>query len=234
MDNKALESDYSTAIKNTNIPLEKIEPAIKEIAGILQITIPPFNPICDCFFWDEKRNNMLSGLNDPNQHRDLWPRNPEDFVSALYDPEPNNISLSRQTLYLDPIFDTFQFKDKTIPELTYHLAHEFRHVWQYTYQRNRYYSSTARGTEVLNDWAEIDADAFAIAYIFSGKTDYSVDDFPIQLRELGYQGTMDGGRRWEQAKKLSSQLGFGKTGKISAAKNAAIEAYKNRQKGRPL
>lgn len=65
-------------------------------------------------------------------------------------------------------------------ELLLNTLHELRHLWQAENIPEEYYATTAYGLEHQHDSTEIDADAFAYAYIFSDKTPYSWNDMPLQ------------------------------------------------------
>lgn len=62
------------------------------------------------------------------------------------------------------------------------ICHELRHVWQNTYKAMEYYSkpNAIEATECIMDKAEIDADAFTMAYM-KAKTNYSPKDYDEQL-----------------------------------------------------
>ena len=61
------------------------------------------------------------------------------------------------------------------------ILHELRHVWQKKYEANTYYKKNAVGAiEAINDIAEIDADAFALAYM-KNRTSYPESEYMEQL-----------------------------------------------------
>lgn len=61
------------------------------------------------------------------------------------------------------------------------IAHELRHVWQKTYEYNTYYKKNAfSGIDCINDISEIDADAFAMAYM-KNRTSYPASEYMEQL-----------------------------------------------------
>ncbi len=74
--------------------------------------------------------------------------------------------------------------------------------------------------EVIDDIAEIDADGFALAFVFSGRTPYTKADMPNAFEDVCLQATIDGGKRWIRAHEISADLGFGKTEKIDVAKDS--------------
>ncbi len=74
-------------------------------------------------------------------------------------PEKNSVLVS----YYNPL----TAKPFTEEQLVFHMTHELRHFWQYKYYHNRYYKKeNATGEAYANDLAEIDADAFALAYCY--------------------------------------------------------------------
>ena len=74
--------------------------------------------------------------------------------------------------------------------------------------------------EVIDDIAEIDADGFALAFVFSDRTSYTKADMPNAFEDVCLQATIDGGKRWIRAREISADLGFGKTEKIDVAKDS--------------
>ena len=51
-------------------------------------------------------------------------------------------------------------------------------------------------------------DAFAIAYMCSGRNPFQKDDFSLPAEQMHIQGTLDMGQRWERARDLSREYGF--------------------------
>lgn len=74
--------------------------------------------------------------------------------------------------------------------------------------------------EVIDDIAEIDADGFALAFVFSDRTPYTKADMPNAFEDVCLQATIDGGKRWIRAREISADLGFGKIEKIGVAKDS--------------
>lgn len=75
-----------------------------------------------------------------------------DTMMAQYDPSGNTIYLKK--------------KDKPDPDYLFSIAHELRHVWQISTNRNLYFSNyqtvNVLGIEKYNNQlAEVDANAFA-------------------------------------------------------------------------
>ena len=118
----------------------------------------------------------------------------------------------------------YRYEKATIAEMIFTCCHELRHVWQRKYHTEEYYGHNAVGDEVINDIAEVDADAFALAYIFSN-TAYRVNDLPTQLQQVGLQATLDNGKRWKRARQLYKDYGFGDSADIAKLRNQVNITY---------
>lgn len=115
---------------------------------------------------------------------------------------------------------TQTFCDLTEEEKIFFLVHELRHVWQRTYEAEKYYQYNADSYEVINDISEIDSDAFAIAYCFT-KLSYKPESLPHVMREIHLQATLDKGKRWARANELALQYGFENIGNIEVVRKSA-------------
>ena len=93
----------------------------------------------------------------------------------------------------------------TSGELLFNVLHELRHAWQFKYHHEQFYTKNAIGNECINDPAEIDADAFAIADLFSEKTPFNLNDVPVIAPDICYQSSLDGNKRWDGAEKLAHE-----------------------------
>ncbi len=99
------------------------------------------------------------------------------YIGAFFDTH-NTIYITRKF----PIFtnkNQVQFDDLQFNDQSYLLIHELRHIWQQILF-DLYYAYNARGFEVLDDISEIDADAFALLFLFSGL----VTEFYLQPKNL--------------------------------------------------
>lgn len=87
-------------------------------------------------------------------------------------------------------------------EIIFNMAHELRHVYQYQHKKRTYYSRPNAGTadEYLIDKSEIDADAFAIAYL-------SMLGHGKGVMTIGAAAaiSMDNGKRLDSARKLYAE-----------------------------
>ncbi len=193
-----------------NIPTD-VDSYIKDIASILKISVPPIKMVGLIYDQGEQR----CAVNNPDI-RTL----PEDvyFLSAFFFDEENSIYVSENFVHIDS--DLRKCDIKTTAEHVYTIAHELRHVWQKTYYKNKFYQKDAFGTEVVNDIAEIDADAFAIAYVFSNKTFFTPQSMPSMMNEVAFQCFLDKGERWKKSRELSNYYKFGGISKIDDAENA--------------
>ena len=88
------------------------------------------------------------------------------------------------------------------PELLLFILHELRHIYQYTYHHAEYYSHNAVGCECLLDKAEIDADAFAVAFMRVNTT-YHPSTYMMWMLGLMIN---DGGRREQRVEQIESQI----------------------------
>lgn len=199
-----------------NDKLTEIEPYLQEAALMLDIVIPEIK-LVNCLF---DYNGSIQALVEFNEN-DI----PEDahFLGAFYPDKQNVIYISMKVPNCDLDKKTKVFTDCTVAEMLFVALHELRHIWQKKYHFDAYYQHNAVGLEIINDPAEIDADAFAIAYVFSSKTDFTAKDFPVMMEEICLQAALDKGERWERAKSLSSEYGLGCNDKVSAAKNSIDE-----------
>ncbi len=195
---------------------EEFKKYVEEIKTILEINVPQIQSVA-CIF---EHNNLVKVQNEFIRS-DI----PEgaSFNGAYYWDDRDLIFIARKLPDVDLDTHALKFKTLTFAENLYSIAHELRHVWQKKYHEDIYYKKNAVNFENINDIAEIDADAFATAFIFSKMTPFTSEDFPIQLNEICIMGKLDGGKRWERAHKLSDKYNFGDTNKIEEAKNGANE-----------
>lgn len=113
------------------------------------------------------------------------------YAAAYFDQQQNRILLSRNDpTTQQPLSDA---------EMLLFALHELRHAWQYKNHQKEYYATNAvGGNDHIKDPAEIDADAFALAYM-ENKTSYVSAEygnhiFPYLL--------MDGGARVKRKKEI--------------------------------
>lgn len=185
----------------------------KEIVELLGIESVEIQSVA-CIY--ESNNQVLAQL---EFNRDEIPADAH-FDVAYYLDDRNLILLSRKFPVVDFETQTLHFKNVTDAENLYSVAHELRHVWQRKFHPDTYYNFNAIGMEVIDDIAEIDADGFALAFVFSGRTPYTKADMPNAFEDVCLQATIDGGKRWIRAHEISADLGFGKTEKIDVAKDS--------------
>ena len=213
--NKDVKEECNSALTVTGESVEKdINAYKKEITDLLEIENTEIQSV-DCIY--ESNNQVMAQL---EFNRDEIPADAR-FNRAYYLDNKNLILLSRKVPVADFETQTLHFKNVTEAENLYSVAHELRHVWQRKYHPDTYYNFNAIGMEIINDIAEIDADAFALAFLFSDRTSYTKADMPNTLEDVCLQATIDGGKRWTRAYEIAVELGFGKTEKIDDAKEMA-------------
>ena len=199
---------------------EEFKKYVREIEKILQIEAPSIQSVA-CIF--EYNNQIMAQI---EFIRSEIPEN-VNYNGAYYLDENDLIIIARKYPKVDYKTQELKFKNLTLAENLFSIAHELRHAWQKKYHEDIYYKTNAVNLENINDIAEIDADAFAIAYVFSKMTPFTSEDFPNHLSEICIQGKLDGGKRWERAHKLSYEYHFGNADKIDEAKNGADEEEVN-------
>lgn len=155
-------------------------------------------------------NGMIQGV--PLKYGNLLPKN-INYLGGFYPDDGNIMYIARY--YPDSENGKINFKKLSSAEIIYPVLHELRHAWQKKYHPSQFYSSeNAVGFECINDPAEIDADAFAIAFILSEKTPFTIDDLPTSLQEIRLYNMLDNNQRLKKAKEISTRYNFGKIEKI--------------------
>ncbi|MCR5837173.1 MAG: hypothetical protein K6G88_11755 [Lachnospiraceae bacterium] len=193
---------------------DSIIPFVNDIVDILQIE-RVYVQLVDCLY-----NTEGQVMAQVNLQEDELPKDAQ-YCGGYYFDEKNTIILPRKYCMPSDDYSTTTFVDLTTAELLFGLAHELRHVWQHTYHMDKYYQTNAVNFEIVDDKAEIDADAFALSFVFSNKTSFSVDDIPHYHTEICLQATIDNGSRWLRAKELTREYDFGDYTKIEKVKTTA-------------
>lgn len=181
----------------------------KSVSKILKIDCPKIEYV-DCLY---DTPDGICSVNAP--YLDTIPQT-NTYIGAFFDTH-NTIYITRKF----PIFtnkNQVQFDDLQFNDQAYLLIHELRHIWQHKYYFDLYYAYNARGFEVLDDISEIDADAFALLFLFSSL----VTEFDLQPKNLSAtfcsvfaQAKLDKNARINQAKKLSKEYTWGDWNKLS-------------------
>lgn len=152
-----------------------------------------------------KKKNKAPALDKRHMDIDCFMK----YIADLLNIElPEIIMISRKYEIVDFKDGSIHFRNKTAAEKLFEITHELRHVWQKTYHEDLYYKKNAVELEVVQDIAEIDADGFALAYVFSDKTPFSYEDFPNMSEEIVLQATVDGGARFKRATEIAEEYGF--------------------------
>lgn len=193
----------------------QVDHYIHTAASILKVHIPSVR-IVDVAF-----ESYITGVGQiyaiPNIDPKLIPGD-ANFIGGHYSDSTDTLIIAAKFPTWPKPSTTPTFVDSTMPERLFIILHELRHVWQHTYHHNKFYQHNAVGIECIQDEAEIDADAFALAYIFSEQTPFTLDNFPTVLPSIKLQCQLNGGKRWLRALTLANEYGFNIGEKFSAAK----------------
>ncbi len=205
-----------------------ISPFITDVEEILQITHPTIH-ICACIyeaFNPAYGQNMV--MSQEKFYRDELPKDAM-FHGGYYFDDRDLILLARKSPQVDFYTGNLWFKNMTSAEMLFNHAHELRHKWQKEYAADIYYRRNALHLEVIDDIAEVDADAFAYLYVFSDRTPFTYKDFDGETEEKCMQATLDNGKRWKRIRELSKQYDFNCDKKLGEFKDNADWESVNRK-----
>lgn len=178
--------------------ISNIEIYMNEIADILQIEIPEYHFVP--YMADTSEGHMIL--------EEYEPRYLNNYVLAYnYDNQP----LIHFGIY-NPMSQSL------IGEgfMLYTIAHELRHEWQKKYHYDLYYGKqNAVGIETINDPSEIDADAFAMAYMRQ-KTSYAISEFFDDNTRCFFE--FDGKQRYDRVKLIENGYFSKKWNSIDSSK----------------
>lgn len=210
LENLFKKKNIETTIKEKEEVLG-IEYFINNIADLLKINCPTIQSV-GCVYESNGQVQVQIEFRKSELPTDA------QYYGAYYLDEKDLILVPRR--YPEASFEdlTLHFKKVTEAENLFTIAHELRHVWQKKYHENVYYKTNAINMEVINDISEIDADAFAISYIFSNQTPFTYADMPNGLEEICLQATADNGKRWKRSYELVTEYEFKNSEKIEDAK----------------
>ena len=197
-------------VNDKNINLHDALQFISDIENLLKIQCSKIVPVAQifdfdgiCYFLKELDTKCI----------------PEgaQYKGACYRPDLDLVFMS--TYYPVPDFETFELKytPLTVAEYLFYLAHECRHIWQKKYEEKTFYKKNAIGLEHFHDPAEIDADAFALAYVFSDRTPYTFADLPNVIQDIQLDNAVDHGERWARANEMAITFDLKSNEKIDAA-----------------
>lgn len=162
-----------------NIP-ESLYTYINDVADILQLNNFKITK-CMCMCQD-KNTHYITVFFDSLPAVDTIIEN-SYAIAGYIDADNDIIYISRYILWPKDNL-SLAFERLSDAELLFAMLHELRHLWQHKNMPDEYYASTAYGLEHQHDATEIDADAFAYAYLFSNKTPYSWVDMQHQKEEF--------------------------------------------------
>lgn len=144
----------------TDYDLSNIKKHIDEIADTLNVSIPEYHFVH--YIFDDGINVQLSDT--------YLPEFSNNYMLAYKFDDGGKILLGIHI----PVAGGRLLSEG---EMLFTFAHELRHVWQEQYEHDRYYGKpNAVHAEVIMDNAEIDADAFAYAYL-DRKTGFKKSDY---------------------------------------------------------
>lgn len=175
-------------------------------ANILDIKPPAIIDvgfIFDSHFYDGKEHNERRVILQIKFKPEELPYDAYPYA-AFYDDSSNNIYISKHGIFLNEKIE-IKYCKFTEAERLFHILHEFRHVWQHTYQYEVYYTTNAIREEIIDDIAEIDADAFAIAFLFSTLTPFKLKDLPYHIQQIGMLLSFDDGKRKKRAIEIAKK-----------------------------
>ena len=205
--NKQENTQNLTISDTANERIMELTPYIEDIENILLVKCPKIELVACIFngYNPAYKQNMIMCMTEFSVH-DI-PQN-ASFIAAYYLDEVDTIYIATRYAVPDPKSGVMHYKKLTSAEHLFHIAHELRHVWQKQYASSTYYKHNAVEMECIEDIAEIDADAFALSYVFSEQTPFSYDDVPTIAEEIVLKTKADKGRRWIRAKKLVKDYNF--------------------------
>lgn len=208
--------------KTTTVKKENINNFIENITNLLQVKCCHIEPVA-CIFEYGGQTYVQKELREKELPKDAL------FTGGyyLYDESNSTIYLPHKCAHYNPHTLSRYFVDISAAENLFSIAHELRHVWQLKYP-DIYYVHNAVSVEAINDIAEIDADAFAIAFVLSDQTPYTYKDMPNTLDDIFLQATADEGKRLKRAYELALEYGFNIDEKIIDARaNVDMEQINN-------
>lgn len=190
-------------------PPADIAKYVSDIAEFLQIDAPDVG-LVDLLF----ESNYLNGLRCPQRYVQMQitfrPEElPKDiaYLGAHYQGAGHPVLLARKFPKVDRATGQITIVDLTLADQVFILIHELRHIWQEKYHASKYYGHNAVGLEHIHDPAEVDADAFALAYVLSDRTPFCAVDMPSSMSEFRLKNKYDGGKRRVRAKALAKEAG---------------------------
>lgn len=178
---------------------------INDIEEALDITCPRIMPAACIFeaYSPERGENVVMAQTEFNRNEI-----PEDakYSGAYYLDGKDIIVIGRKFPSVDFEKHELTFRNLTNADILFFLTHELRHVWQRKYRPEKYYKKNAVGFECINDPAEIDADAFALAYVYSDRTPFTYEDMPNTSEETVLFATADEGSRWNRVEEIQEEF----------------------------
>lgn len=163
---------------------------VEDIAAKLDIRVPENIKYVPYIFSDSTNQLKIS--------YDIMPDYATQKYNGYYLPEDN---FGNKDVILIATYDPHTHKPRSVINVVFTIAHELRHVWQRQKFYNIYFSeNNATGNETINDLSEVNADAYAYAYLkyVQGISDEKI----MQDENVKNFFTMDGGLRFDEVKKF--------------------------------
>lgn len=157
---------------------------IDNLEKLLGIKVP--SVIVVPYIYDADGFLIISSMYDPS-----IPYSAYNY--GFYNPDQNKIILSA--------YEPKNQQNRHVAELLFTALHEIRHIWQDVYHHDIYYAKNAVGKDHLFDQAEIDADAFACAYM-KACTNYIPKFYIKQFNNLSLY---DNGKRIARSKLIQQK-----------------------------
>lgn len=194
----------TSAIEMTYVDKIDIDPFVHDIEKILAVTSPTITSvgcIYECYVPGYAEKQIVVQLEFRRHELPVDAR----FIPAHYLDDRDVIMIAKKMPYID--FDTqnCHFRNVKNAEKLFLIAHELRHVWQKKYAPETYYQKNAVNMEVVQDIAEIDADAFARAYVFSDRTPFNAENMPSLAEEICLTASIDNGKRKARTAELAKE-----------------------------
>lgn len=183
---------------------------IYDALDLLELDVPDIT-VLPCIYFDRSTNYIV-----PSDQ--LWADIPQDFIGVCAFENDQSGAIFVAEYVLDEDFDPDPAQRSrryyarfSEAELLKTCLHELRHLWQVTWHSDEFSRKDGSDETALTDIAEIDADAFALAYLLSDRTPYTLEDIPVLIKYISREAQEfpDAFQaRRELAEQLANHYGF--------------------------